>query len=56
MKKGDKLMQFDLQYIRERASSEYCIVLFTGLTDGQEIVNVKEGQVKAAQAVAELKL
>lgn len=56
VKKGDKLMQFDLQYIRERASSEYCIVLFTGLTDGQEIVNVKEGQVKAAQAVAELKL
>ncbi|MCB6607782.1 glucose PTS transporter subunit IIA [[Clostridium] symbiosum] len=56
VKKGDKLMQFDLQYIRERASSEYCIVVFTGLTDGQEIVNVKEGQVKAAQAVAGLKL
>ncbi|WP_294143713.1 PTS transporter subunit IIABC [uncultured Clostridium sp.] len=56
VKKGDKLMRFDLQYIREHASSEHCIVVFTGLTDGQEIVNVKEGQVKAAQAVAELKL
>lgn len=55
VKKGDKLMQFDLQYIREHAPSEHCLVVFTGLADGQEIVNVTEGTVKAAQAVAELK-
>lgn len=56
VKKGDRLMKFDLKYVREHAPSDICIVVFTGLTDGQEVFNVKEGPVKAAQAVAKLRL
>ena len=39
VKKGDKLMAFDIQYIKEHAKSEACIAVFTGLTEEEEIVN-----------------
>ena len=31
VKRGDKLMEFDLQYIREHAPSDVCLTVFTGL-------------------------
>ena len=35
IKKGEKLMEFDPAYIREHAVSDACIVIFTGMSDGQ---------------------
>lgn len=35
IKKGRKLMEFDPAYIREHAVSDACIVIFTGLTEGE---------------------
>ncbi len=37
IKKGEKLMEFDPAYIREHAVSDACIVIFTGLTEGQQL-------------------
>lgn len=37
VKRGDKLMEFDLQYIREHAPSDVCLTVFTGLKEGEEI-------------------
>ena len=47
VKKGDLLMRFDLEYIRENAASDQCIVVLTGLEGGQGIESVKEGPVTA---------
>ena len=44
--KGDKLMEFDPAYIREHAVSDACIVIFTGLTEGQQLTLEGEKQVK----------
>ena len=44
--KGDKLMEFDPVYIREHAVSDACIVIFTGLTEGQRLTLEGEKQVK----------
>ena len=44
--KGDKLMEFDPVYIREHAVSDACIVIFTGLTEGQQLALEGEKQVK----------
>ena len=44
--KGDKLMEFDPAYIREHAASDACIVIFTGLTEGQRLTLEGEKQVK----------
>ena len=43
VKKGDKLMEFDIEYIKEHAKSEACIGVFTSLEEGQEIVMKAEG-------------
>ena len=47
IQKGDKLMEFDLQFIRENAASEACIAVFTGLKQGQEIHLDHPGNVSA---------
>ena len=44
--KGDKLMEFNPVYIREHAVSDACIVIFTGLTEGQQLTLEGEKQVK----------
>ena len=44
IKKGQKLMEFDLEYIRANAASEACMAVFTGLTEGREIHMVKTGE------------
>lgn len=56
VKKGDLLMRFDLEYIRENAASDQCIVVLTGLEGGQGIESVKEGPVTAGDEVAWLRL
>ncbi len=52
VKKGDKLMHFDAKFIKENATSDACLVVFTGLTEGQEIHMEKTGTIKALDEVA----
>ena len=47
IKRGDKLMEFDLQYIKEHAASEACMTIFTGLTRGQEIMVTAKDQISS---------
>ena len=52
VKKGDKLMEFDIDYIRENAKSDACLVIFTGLPEGTSIEMTAEGEVTALDPVA----
>ena len=54
VKKGDKLMEFDIEYIKEHAKSEACIGVFTSLEEGQEIVMKAEGEIEALEEFAEI--
>ena len=54
VKKGDKLMEFDIEYIKEHAKSEACIGVFTSLGEGQEIVMKAEGEIRALDEIAEI--
>lgn len=54
VKKGDKLMEFDIKYIKEHAKSEACIGVFTSLEEGQEIVMKAEGEIEALEEIAEI--
>ena len=45
VKKGDKLIAFDIEYIREHAKSDECIIVFTSLKEGEEIRLTKPGKV-----------
>ena len=54
VKKGDKLMEFDIEYIKEHAKSEACIGVFTSLEEGQEIVMKAEGEIRALDEIAEI--
>ena len=54
VKKGDKLMEFDIEYIKEHAKSEACIGVFTSLEVGQEIVMKAEGEIRALDEIAEI--
>lgn len=54
VKRGDKLMEFDLQYIREHAPSDVCLTVFTGLKEGEEICTTVS-HAKALDAAAELR-
>lgn len=54
VKKGDKLMEFDIEYIKEHAKSEACIGVFTSLEEGQEIVMRAEGEIRALDEIAEI--
>ena len=52
VKKGDKLMEFDDEYIKANAPSDACLCIFTDLEDGQEVHLAADGNVKAGdQAV-----
>lgn len=52
VKKGDKLMHFDDAYIKEHAKSDACLVIYTGLQEGQSVTMEKTGDVKALAEVA----
>ena len=54
VKKGDKLMEFDIEYIKEHAKSEACIGVFTSLEEGQEIIMKAEGEIEALDEIAEI--
>ncbi len=51
VKKGDKLMQVDLDYVKANAPSDVCLVIFTGLTEGQAVKVTASGTVKALDDV-----
>lgn len=52
VKRGDLLMKFDRDYIRENATSEACIAIFTGLKEGQEIHLEQTGTVNVLDEIA----
>ena len=54
VKKGDKLMRFDDAYIKENAKSDACLVIFTGLAEGQSVTMTANGKVQALDKVAEI--
>lgn len=54
VKKGDKLMEFDPKFIRENAVSDACIVIFTGLTEGQQLKLEGEKTVKRLEKVGQI--
>ena len=51
---GDKLMEFDLSFIREHAASEACMVIFTGLTSADSLNLTKEGMVDRLEVIGEI--
>ena len=54
IKKGDKLMEFDPAYIREHAVSDACIVIFTGLAEGESLSLEGEKQVKRLDPIGQI--
>ena len=54
VKKGDRLMTFDIDYIRANATSDACLVIFTGLPEGTSVEMTATGEVKALDPVAKL--
>ena len=51
VKKGDKLMQVDLDYVKANAPSDVCLVIFTGLTEGQAVTVEAKSPVNALDDV-----
>jgi len=47
VKKGDKLVSFDLQYIKENAASDAVMVVLTSLKEGEEVVMKTAERVEA---------
>ena len=54
VKKGDRLMTFDIDYIRANATSDACLVIFTGLPESTSVEMTATGEVKALDPVAKL--
>ncbi|HIZ81762.1 MAG TPA: glucose PTS transporter subunit IIA [Candidatus Mediterraneibacter pullistercoris] len=54
VKKGDKLIGFDIEYIKEHAKSDECVIVFTSLKEGEEIRLEKAGSVNALDETAAL--
>ena len=54
VKKGDKLITFDIKYIREHAKSDECIIVFTSLQEGEEIRLTQQGKVSQLDETAEI--
>lgn len=54
VKRGDKLMEFDIEYIKEHAKSHDCIGVFTSLEEGEEIIMKAEGEISPLEAIAEI--
>ena len=51
---GDKLMEFDLPFIREHAASDACMVIFTGLTSSDSLNLTKEGSVDRLDVIGKI--
>lgn len=54
VKKGDKLLAFDIKYIKEHAKSDECLIVFTGLKEGEEIQVKKFADTDALEEIAEI--
>ena len=54
VKKGDKLIGFDIEYIREHAKSDECIIVFISLKEGEEIRLTKPGKTEKLDEAAEI--
>ena len=54
VKKGDKLIGFDIEYIKEHAKSDECIIVFTSLQEGEEVRLTKPGRVAGLDETAEI--
>lgn len=54
VKKGDKLIGFDIEYIREHAKSDECIIVFISLKEGEEIRLTKSGKIEKLDEAAEI--
>nr|WP_296958158.1 PTS transporter subunit IIABC [uncultured Mediterraneibacter sp.] len=54
VKKGDKLIGFDIEYIKEHAKSDECMVVLTSLQEGEEVRMKKTGQVEKLDETAEI--
>ena len=54
VKKGDRLMTFDIDYIRANATSDACLVIFTGLPEGTSVEMTATGEVKTLDPVARI--
>lgn len=52
VKRGDKLIGFDIEYIKEHAKSDECIIVFTSLQEGEEVRLDKTGKVSRLDEVA----
>lgn len=54
VKRGDKLIEFDLAYVKENAVSEVCMVIYTALPQGANIRVPEEKEIRALDQAAEL--
>ena len=54
VKKGDKLIGFDIEYIKEHAKSDECMVVLTSLQEGEEVRMKKAGKVEKLDETAEI--
>ena len=52
VKKGDRIIGFDIKYIQENAKSDECIIVFTSLQEGEEIHLMKPGSAEKMDEVA----
>lgn len=55
VKKGDKLMNFDIAYVKANAPSDACLCVFTGLPEGKEVALLKTGNIKALEDAVVIK-
>ncbi len=56
VKKGAKLMSFDLEYVKKHAVSEACMIIFTSLPEGASIQVAEEKQISALDKAADILL
>jgi phosphotransferase system IIA component len=54
VKKGDKLIGFDLDYVKENAVSEACMIIYTALPEGAFIKVEEEKEIHALDHAADL--
>ena len=54
VKKGDKLMTFDMAYLKANAPSDACLCVFTDLSEGKAVTLLKTGNVNAMEEAVEI--
>lgn len=55
VRKGDRLMSFDLDYIRKHAKSDACMILLTNLKEGETVHMEASGEVERLAEVASVR-